>query len=241
MTVPALRRDRAEEPALLTALATLHVNGVHVDWAAWTEGTGARRVELPTYAFQRVRHWPDTRPPGAGGGSADPLDGAFWTALQGEDLTSLADLAVDTDALGAVLPAFHLAGAGGATRPWSTPTATTRRGSRCRCPPGAALAGTWLAVVPAALARTPGPPPSSTPSAPTSYASPWTPPSGRRSPRCEPCPRTAPPSPVWSPCWPSPTLSEAVASAEAACMLAVPSAALFQALLDAEVDDPCGA
>ncbi|KPC58680.1 hypothetical protein ADL35_49290, partial [Streptomyces sp. NRRL WC-3753] len=45
VSVPALRKDRAEERALLTALATLHVTGVPVDWAACFEGTGARRVD----------------------------------------------------------------------------------------------------------------------------------------------------------------------------------------------------
>ncbi|MEY6566561.1 beta-ketoacyl synthase N-terminal-like domain-containing protein, partial [Streptomyces sp. PGLac3x] len=65
VTAPALRKDRAEEPALLTALATLHVTGVPVDWAACFEGTGARRVELPTYAFQHERYWP--RPSAHGG------------------------------------------------------------------------------------------------------------------------------------------------------------------------------
>ncbi|RKN77570.1 SDR family NAD(P)-dependent oxidoreductase [Streptomyces klenkii] len=56
--VPALRKDRPEETALLTALARLHVTGVEVDWPALFEGTGARRVDLPTYPFQHERYWP---------------------------------------------------------------------------------------------------------------------------------------------------------------------------------------
>ncbi|MEK2476996.1 type I polyketide synthase [Streptomyces noursei] len=56
--VSALRKDRAEEPALATALARLHVTGVAVDWAAWFAGTGARRVDLPTYPFEHERYWP---------------------------------------------------------------------------------------------------------------------------------------------------------------------------------------
>ncbi|HWN59234.1 MAG TPA: acyltransferase domain-containing protein, partial [Streptosporangiaceae bacterium] len=58
VVVPALRRDRPEEAALATALARLHVAGVPVQWAGWFAGTGARRVDLPTYPFQRERFWP---------------------------------------------------------------------------------------------------------------------------------------------------------------------------------------
>ncbi|WP_436387326.1 type I polyketide synthase [Amycolatopsis sp. MEPSY49] len=50
-----LRKGHDEERSLLTALAGLHTAGGDVDWAA-VHGRG-RRVELPTYAFQRERYW----------------------------------------------------------------------------------------------------------------------------------------------------------------------------------------
>ncbi|QHC23756.1 SDR family NAD(P)-dependent oxidoreductase [Streptomyces sp. GS7] len=56
--VSALRKDRSEESALLTALARLHVTGVEVDWPRIFDGTGARRIDLPTYPFQHERYWP---------------------------------------------------------------------------------------------------------------------------------------------------------------------------------------
>ncbi|MGP4002629.1 type I polyketide synthase [Streptomyces sp. 8N706] len=58
VAVPALRKDRPEETALLTALAHMHVAGVGVDWSGIFAGTGARRVDLPTYPFQHQWYWP---------------------------------------------------------------------------------------------------------------------------------------------------------------------------------------
>ncbi|MET0237505.1 MAG: type I polyketide synthase [Kibdelosporangium sp.] len=55
--VPVLRRDRPEEREIVTAMAAAHVAGVRVDWSAFF--AGARRVDLPTYAFQRKRYWMD--------------------------------------------------------------------------------------------------------------------------------------------------------------------------------------
>ncbi|GHH88399.1 hypothetical protein GCM10018793_67920 [Streptomyces sulfonofaciens] len=51
------RRGRPETRTLMAAVAGLHVQGHGVRWAALLGG--ARRVELPTYAFQRRRFWPD--------------------------------------------------------------------------------------------------------------------------------------------------------------------------------------
>jgi len=52
-----LGRDLTGPDALITLLARLFAAGVPVDWAAFFAGSGARRVELPTYPFQRRRFW----------------------------------------------------------------------------------------------------------------------------------------------------------------------------------------
>ncbi|MET8912757.1 acyltransferase domain-containing protein, partial [Micromonospora sp. NPDC004551] len=59
VVVGSLRRDEHGPRQLLTGLGGLHTAGVPVDWAAVFAGSGATRVDLPTYAFQRERFWPD--------------------------------------------------------------------------------------------------------------------------------------------------------------------------------------
>jgi polyketide synthase 12 len=84
-TLPAavagtLRRDDGGVERLLMSLAAAFVRGAPVDWAAVLGG--GRRVDLPTYAFQRQRYWPSpSRTTGdvtaAGLGAVDhPLLGA---------------------------------------------------------------------------------------------------------------------------------------------------------------------
>ncbi|WP_141713173.1 acyltransferase domain-containing protein, partial [Streptomyces sparsogenes] len=54
-----LRRDQGDGRRFLTSLAALWAHGGAPDWQAVFAGTGARRAELPTYAFQRRRYWLD--------------------------------------------------------------------------------------------------------------------------------------------------------------------------------------
>ncbi|MFE5626309.1 SDR family NAD(P)-dependent oxidoreductase [Streptomyces virginiae] len=58
--IPSLRRRVPEVTALLTALSRLHACGGEVDWAAVFADRGARRVDLPTYAFQHRPYWIDS-------------------------------------------------------------------------------------------------------------------------------------------------------------------------------------
>ncbi|BCB84328.1 polyketide synthase [Phytohabitans suffuscus] len=88
--IPTLRKDRPEEAALLTALARLHTTGTTVDWSPAFAGTGAHRVDLPTYAFEHARYWPSGI--GRAGDAADlgleavehPLLGAAVDLADGE-------------------------------------------------------------------------------------------------------------------------------------------------------------
>ncbi|GAA2458555.1 hypothetical protein GCM10010421_59910 [Streptomyces glaucus] len=82
VTVAAQRPGTDPETALLTALARLHVTGSDVHWPALFTGTGARRTELPTYPFQRERHWPTPSGPAPAPAPVPVRDAADPAALR---------------------------------------------------------------------------------------------------------------------------------------------------------------
>jgi acyl transferase domain-containing protein/acyl carrier protein len=66
----SMRARRPQVESFIGCLADAHVHGVQVDWGRLFVGRGARRVGLPTYAFQRRRYWLES---GAGAGDASAL------------------------------------------------------------------------------------------------------------------------------------------------------------------------
>ncbi|WP_411572805.1 hypothetical protein, partial [Streptomyces acidiscabies] len=101
MVTGTLRRGENELEQLLAAAARLHTRGVRVDWA---EIVGRGPVaDLPTYAFQRERYWPEP----AAGSVAAGADDELWSVVEGADAGSLsAELGVGEQALAEVVPAL---------------------------------------------------------------------------------------------------------------------------------------
>ncbi|MBD0744509.1 type I polyketide synthase [Streptomyces sp. CBMA152] len=149
----SLRRNEGGLERFWLSLGEAYVRGVKVDWDAVFSGTGARRVDLPTYAFQGQRFWPEAAPVEAVAVSAgDAIDARFWEAVEREDLEALtAELDVDEDqSLAALLPALS------SWRKQSREQSTVD-GWRYRVTwkplaeaTTARLSGTWLVVTPEA-------------------------------------------------------------------------------------------
>nr|WP_093782007.1 SDR family NAD(P)-dependent oxidoreductase [Streptomyces sp. yr375] len=172
--VPVLRRDRAEGISVASALASLHVRGVVVDWSAYYAGSGVRRVELPTYPFQRSRYWPEVstvvpHTTHTADGSGSEIDRRFWEAVEREDLKAFTETIglEGFDGLDGLDGAEEAAaGAGGMTELLPA-LSRWRRRQACRAvtdswryritwrpidrPAARRLTGTWLVVLPAEL------------------------------------------------------------------------------------------
>ena len=71
-TLRGQRRSEEAEQEMVASLGAMWVRGVGVKWGGMYAGEERRRVELPTYEFERERYWIEPRTKGSGrGASAD--------------------------------------------------------------------------------------------------------------------------------------------------------------------------
>ncbi|WP_431784898.1 SDR family NAD(P)-dependent oxidoreductase, partial [Streptomyces chumphonensis] len=87
--VGTLRREEDESARFIASAAELWTRGVDVDWSAVYAGRSVRRVDLPTYPFQRERYWLEST---AGAGD---VSGAGLAAAGHPLLGASVSLAVD--------------------------------------------------------------------------------------------------------------------------------------------------
>nr|UYV85216.1 polyketide synthase [Streptomyces sp. AJS327] len=83
-----LRRDQPEPEQLVRSVGAAWAAGLPVQWRRMLPGK-AEPVELPTYAFQRQRHWLDTRPEKPATPVGDSWQQRFWHAVHHGDAAEL--------------------------------------------------------------------------------------------------------------------------------------------------------
>jgi acyl transferase domain-containing protein len=92
VTIHSSPRTGSETAEILSGIGQLWLAGVEIDWAALHEGSPRRRVALPTYPFERKRHWVEPYRPAARVESVVHTNGAAVNgAAEREMGTTLAD------------------------------------------------------------------------------------------------------------------------------------------------------
>jgi acyl transferase domain-containing protein len=70
--IPSLRRDQDDCRQISEALAQMYAAGGAVDWEGVHRSSNRRRVLLPTYPFERNRHWIESGGSATSGATLDP-------------------------------------------------------------------------------------------------------------------------------------------------------------------------
>ncbi|QIZ37177.1 SDR family NAD(P)-dependent oxidoreductase [Saccharopolyspora sp. ASAGF58] len=152
--VPLMRSNCDEAQKVMTALAQVHVRGAAVDWRSFFAGTGAKQVELPTYAFQRQRYWLDSpsEPVGQSADFAPQSD--FWELVEQEDVSALSaalnitgdhDVQASLESVVPALSSWHRRIRNESlVHQWRYRISWHERAAL----PDRSLSGTWLVVVP---------------------------------------------------------------------------------------------
>ncbi|MFD9195588.1 SDR family NAD(P)-dependent oxidoreductase [Streptomyces phaeochromogenes] len=94
VVIPVLRPDGPEVTSALGAAGEMFASGVGGDWPRLFDGTGARRVQLPPYAFDRQHYWADKE-------SLWPVDDVSSTGLDPSEhpLVGAAVVLADSDSV----------------------------------------------------------------------------------------------------------------------------------------------
>jgi acyl transferase domain-containing protein/aryl carrier-like protein len=98
---PVLDGRRPEVRTALVALAKAYASGHPIDWKAHFADSGARRVHLPNYPFQRRNYWLEPRTDAEATDTTrwqTSLESRFWAAVSGHDLDSLTRMLSLTEA-----------------------------------------------------------------------------------------------------------------------------------------------
>lgn len=73
-TLPRQGDPTPDDEVFARAAGLLWAHGADVDWPAWGQPAGGRRVQLPTYPFQRQRHWVEPGKPSANAVPVEPSE-----------------------------------------------------------------------------------------------------------------------------------------------------------------------
>ncbi|MBU7600899.1 SDR family NAD(P)-dependent oxidoreductase, partial [Streptomyces sp. P38-E01] len=108
--VGTLRRDEGGLERFALSLSEAWALGADVDWGVHWDGLRPRRVDLPTYPFQREWYWLTPAESDAPAATGKAADGDFWAAVESGDITRLSSVLEvtgdDVEAFGALLPAL---------------------------------------------------------------------------------------------------------------------------------------